>query len=118
MIKLSFSALQCCLLFQRSSQEYKDASDLWELFLQTRSRIFDLSDDAGDNKTKLILKVGKIVSNGCSVNLVSSSYCALIKNKRKNLVSIVIDSNPVIFRSGEERTIRFGRKFDRKLDYE
>lgn len=49
--------------FQRSSQEYKDANELWDLFVQTKGRIFDTCDElVNENKAKIILKVGKFVS--------------------------------------------------------
>ena len=53
-------------LFQRTSQEYKDACELWELYVSTKTKLLEdqkPGDDAGpEHKGKIILKVGKLVS--------------------------------------------------------
>lgn len=53
--------------FQRNSQEHKDACEFWELFLSTKQKMLDDPkgggvDDAPESKSKIILKVGKVVS--------------------------------------------------------
>ncbi|XP_059470820.1 protein polybromo-1 [Neocloeon triangulifer] len=53
--------------YKKSSQEYKDACDLWDLFEMTRNRLTDPDSHSGDGdagpsdqKGKIILKVGKL----------------------------------------------------------
>ena len=46
---------------QRTSPEYKDATDLWELCLNTKNRIMDEYEET-EPKGKIILKVGRLVS--------------------------------------------------------
>ncbi|PSN42113.1 hypothetical protein C0J52_02963 [Blattella germanica] len=50
--------------YKRMSQEYKDASELWELFISTKNKLLDdqkPGEDAGpEHKGKIILKVGKL----------------------------------------------------------
>jgi protein polybromo-1 len=46
--------------YKRSTPEHKDACDLWDLFIESKCRLFD-SDD-GEGKGKIILKMGKLVS--------------------------------------------------------
>lgn len=49
--------------YKRTSQEYRDACDMWELFVTSKSRLIDLdgrTDDSGEHKGKIILKVGKL----------------------------------------------------------
>ncbi|XP_071450417.1 protein polybromo-1 isoform X3 [Hetaerina americana] len=50
--------------YKKSSQEYKDACDLWDLFVATKCRLMDaadgrLSEESGEHKGKLILKARK-----------------------------------------------------------
>lgn len=60
---------------QRNSQEYKDANELWELFSQTKARIFDTCDEVvNENKAKIILKVGKFVSKQVTLSLSELPY--------------------------------------------
>lgn len=51
---------------QRNSQEHKDACEFWDLFLTTKQKMLEEqkggSDDSSETKTKIILKVGKLVS--------------------------------------------------------
>ncbi|CAG2061248.1 unnamed protein product [Timema podura] len=46
--------------YKRTSQEYKDACELWELFVGTKSRLLDSLEEASESKGKIILKVGKL----------------------------------------------------------
>ncbi|KAF5282989.1 hypothetical protein FQA39_LY04860 [Lamprigera yunnana] len=46
--------------YKRNSSEYRDACDLWELFLQNKNRFYDSRDGEDEPKGKLILKVGKL----------------------------------------------------------
>jgi len=50
--------------YKKSSQEYKDACELWDLFIENKVRLFDkdTSSEDGDRKGKIILKMGKLVS--------------------------------------------------------
>jgi len=50
---------------QRSTAEHKDACDLWDLFVEKKSVMFDqdASTEEGDKKGKIILKMGKLVSS-------------------------------------------------------
>lgn len=69
---------------QRSSQEYKDANELWELFLQTKARIFDTLDEVvNDNKAKIILKVGKLASS-------SDEYYLLLLFRSKQIDLLIV----------------------------
>ncbi|XP_065223085.1 protein polybromo-1 isoform X3 [Planococcus citri] len=53
--------------YKRTSQEYKDANELWELFLQTKARIFDTCDEVvNENKAKIILKARRVTPNSSS----------------------------------------------------
>ncbi|XP_044019978.1 protein polybromo-1 isoform X3 [Aphidius gifuensis] len=45
--------------YMRTSPEYKDASDLWDLCVTTKNRIMDEYEDC-ETKGKLILKVGRM----------------------------------------------------------
>lgn len=45
--------------FQKNSQEYKDAVELWDVFLATKNNILERE---GTPKEKLIIRVGKLVS--------------------------------------------------------
>jgi hypothetical protein len=51
----------------RTSQEYRDACELWDLFVSTKSKLLEEQrpgEDAGqEHKGKIILKVGKLVSD-------------------------------------------------------
>jgi len=49
--------------YKRSTQEYKDACDLWDLFVESKSRFFDTDSptEEGEKKGKIILKMGKLV---------------------------------------------------------
>ncbi|XP_046678722.1 protein polybromo-1 isoform X3 [Homalodisca vitripennis] len=52
--------------YKRNSQEHKDACEFWELFLSTKQKILEDpksvgADDSSDSKSKIILKVGKLV---------------------------------------------------------
>lgn len=54
--------------FQRNSQEHKDACEFWELFLSTKQKMLEdpkgaAADDAAESKSKIVLKVGKVVSH-------------------------------------------------------
>lgn len=49
-----------CRFMQRTSQEYKDATELWELCINTKNRIMDEYEDS-EPKGKIILKVGRLV---------------------------------------------------------
>ncbi|XP_069679864.1 protein polybromo-1 isoform X4 [Periplaneta americana] len=50
--------------YKRASQEYKDACELWELFVATKTKLLDEQkpgEDTGqEHKGKIILKVGKL----------------------------------------------------------
>ncbi|KAK7869922.1 hypothetical protein R5R35_013708 [Gryllus longicercus] len=48
--------------YKRTSQEYKDACDMWDLFVASKNRLLDLDGrtDEGEHKGKIILKVGKL----------------------------------------------------------
>ncbi|XP_025829015.1 protein polybromo-1 isoform X3 [Agrilus planipennis] len=47
--------------YKRSSQEYRDACDLWDLFLTNKNKMLDPKDgEENDSKGKLILKVNKV----------------------------------------------------------
>lgn len=50
--------------YKRQTQEYKDACDLWELFIDYKCRMFDRDSPTEDNerKGKIILKMGKLVN--------------------------------------------------------
>ncbi|KAF3422745.1 hypothetical protein E2986_05859 [Frieseomelitta varia] len=47
--------------YMRTSPEYKDATELWELCINTKNRIMEEYEDP-EPKGKLILKVGRLVS--------------------------------------------------------
>uniref|UniRef100_A0A1Y1MVM8 Protein polybromo-1 n=1 Tax=Photinus pyralis TaxID=7054 RepID=A0A1Y1MVM8_PHOPY len=46
--------------YKKNSTEYRDACDLWELFLVNKNRLFDCKDGDEEPKGKIILKVGKL----------------------------------------------------------
>lgn len=49
--------------YKRTSQEYKDACELWELFLSTKNKLIEdpkSLEDSSEGKGKIILKVGKL----------------------------------------------------------
>ncbi|XP_075218433.1 protein polybromo isoform X4 [Lycorma delicatula] len=49
--------------YKRSSAEYKDAIELWDLFLSTKNKLMEnlkCSDESSESKGKIILKVGKL----------------------------------------------------------
>lgn len=52
--------------YKRSTQEYKDACDLWDLFIESKCRLFDT--DAEEGKGKIILKMGKLVNVYLSIH--------------------------------------------------
>ncbi|XP_044737785.1 protein polybromo-1 isoform X3 [Chrysoperla carnea] len=43
--------------YKKNSQEFKDACDLWDLFITTKNRLID---EEAESKGKIILKVGKL----------------------------------------------------------
>jgi protein polybromo-1 len=48
--------------YKKSSQEYKDACDLWDLFAESKFRLFDKDEEMDEGgKGKIILKMGKLV---------------------------------------------------------
>jgi len=47
--------------YKKSSQEHKDASDLWDLFIENKCRLFDRDSPTEEGKGKIILKMGKLV---------------------------------------------------------
>jgi len=55
---------------QRTSQEYRDACELWDLFISTKARLVEdqrSGEETGqEHKGKIILKVGKLVSDKLS----------------------------------------------------
>jgi hypothetical protein len=55
------------LVLQRTSQEYRDACELWDLFISTKTRLLEdqrSGEETGqEHKGKIILKVGKLVSD-------------------------------------------------------
>lgn len=46
--------------FQKNSQEYKDAVELYDLFVTSKNNLLERE---GTPKEKLVIRVGKIVSN-------------------------------------------------------
>lgn len=52
--------------YKKNSQEYKDACDLWELFLANKQRLIEGKDE-DDHKGKLILKVGKLAKRASTL---------------------------------------------------
>ncbi|XP_021953815.1 protein polybromo-1 isoform X3 [Folsomia candida] len=46
--------------YKRSTPEYKDACDLWDLFGEHKCRLFDDASADGEGKGKIILKMGKL----------------------------------------------------------
>ncbi|KAF5301597.1 hypothetical protein FQR65_LT08902 [Abscondita terminalis] len=46
--------------YKKNSIEYRDACDLWELFLINKNRLYENKDGDEDSKGKIILKVGKL----------------------------------------------------------
>lgn len=49
--------------YKRSTQEYKDACDLWDFFIESKCRLFDRDSptEESERKGKIILKMGKLV---------------------------------------------------------
>jgi len=58
------------LALQRTSQEYRDACELWDLFISTKARLVEdqrSGEETGqEHKGKIILKVGKLVGDKLS----------------------------------------------------
>lgn len=58
------------LALQRTSQEYRDACELWDLFISTKARLLEdqkSGEETGqEHKGKIILKVGKLVGDKLS----------------------------------------------------
>lgn len=53
--------------YKKSSQEYKDACDLWDLFLMTKNRLLDdRNSEESEHKGKIILKVGKLAKRAAA----------------------------------------------------
>ncbi|XP_063225363.1 protein polybromo-1 isoform X23 [Bacillus rossius redtenbacheri] len=46
--------------YKRTSQEYRDACELWELFVANKNRLVDSEESGAEHKGKIILKVGKL----------------------------------------------------------
>lgn len=59
--------------YKRASQEYKDAGDLWDLFIESKCRLFDRDSPTEDSerKGKIILKMGKLVNAKNSPGIIS-----------------------------------------------
>ncbi|CAL8069132.1 unnamed protein product [Orchesella dallaii] len=55
--------------YKRSTQEYKDAGDLWDLFIESKLRLFDRDSPTEDceRKGKIILKMGKLARRAAAV---------------------------------------------------
>jgi protein polybromo-1 len=45
--------------YKKNSQEYKDAIELWELFLTNKHKILNTKEDEAETKGKIVLKVGR-----------------------------------------------------------
>ncbi|XP_050428093.1 protein polybromo-1 isoform X2 [Adelges cooleyi] len=56
--------------YKKNSQEYKDASDLWDLFESTKNNLLDREETP---KEKLVLRVGKLGKRGGSSASMSKS---------------------------------------------
>ncbi|CAG7824490.1 unnamed protein product [Allacma fusca] len=53
--------------YKKSSQENKDACDLWDFFIESKCRLFDQDSQSDDGKGKIILKMGKLARRAAAV---------------------------------------------------
>lgn len=64
------SCVTVYLALQRTSQEYRDACEMWDLFISTKARLHEDQrtgeETVQEHKGKIILKVGKLVSDKLS----------------------------------------------------
>ncbi|KAG8292052.1 Protein polybromo-1 [Homalodisca vitripennis] len=91
--------------YKRNSQEHKDACEFWELFLSTKQKILEDpksvgADDSSDSKSKIILKVGKLMGGREGWHkLLIVSHNPLIVSHNQMILShnqMILSHNPLI----------------------